>query len=82
MTVLYMQTCVRICSHPERNSLNMYQSEICFEQKLERSLKHIFYIQYNFSVMLRFFEVVKKEGSKRGRIVMLWPHFVTMRVGA
>jgi hypothetical protein len=42
-------------AHFERNSLNIYRSEKCFEETLWREMKYTFYVQYTFYVCLTVF---------------------------
>jgi hypothetical protein len=52
-----METYMRFCTHLERNSLNIYQREICFKQKLQLKMKHFMSV---FSAGLTIFEVTEQ----------------------
>jgi hypothetical protein len=51
------------CTQLECNSLNMYQTEECFERTLFRGHEDTFYIQYTFSAWLMTFETTKLKAA-------------------
>jgi hypothetical protein len=67
----------RFCSHPERNSLNIYRSEKCFRQKFQKELIHAINSQYAFSHKAYSFLYNWNKGSDKPTIVMLCVHFRT-----
>lgn len=64
------------------NPLNIYWSEVCFEQKLHRRMKHAFYVQHTFFSSLTLFQIIKrKHGNtpKLSRYFCIASFFVTLR---
>jgi hypothetical protein len=64
-----MKTYLRICLHLEPISLNIHRSEIFFEQKFQRQMKHAIYVQYTFPVLLKVLETNK---TKRTRLCYIF----------
>jgi hypothetical protein len=60
------------------NFLNIYISNKYLEQKLYIKMKHVFYIQYNFSKSLMVFETIKIELNKCSRFIVMYtfPNFL------
>jgi hypothetical protein len=54
-----MKTYMFFCVYFERNYLNIYQREKCFNKKLYRKIKDILHAQYNVSICLRGFKINK-----------------------
>jgi hypothetical protein len=60
-----MNTYLFFSAHLERNSLNIFQSEICLQNTLERNVNNPIYTQYKFTEVLTIFEISKKREPTR-----------------
>lgn len=62
-----MMTYMQFCMHLERNSINMYLSDACFSQKLEKN-ENVFVLSTNV-VTLKVFKTVKSDGLRTSQLI-------------
>jgi hypothetical protein len=70
-------TFLHYCTHIQCTSLNTYQSKTCCENNLYKNKKHIFCVQYSFSVNMTGFLKLKENAGKCAKTVKPYVYFLT-----